>query len=154
MKNQISGNWYIFLLKGIILVILSIFVFVYPEDTLRTGVVMLGILLFIYGIVIFIRGINLKKVDHNWNPLMAEGLAYLISGFLMSVAPMLMSAVVPYIIGIHNCCSFQRIIKPVNKTISRNNYFTSCMCTDIQTVIAWTNCCYLAWYNLAGGRNI
>jgi len=60
----------------------------------------LGILLFIYGIVIFIRGINLKKVDHNWNPLMAEGLAYLISGFLMSVAPMLMASVVPYLIGI------------------------------------------------------
>jgi uncharacterized membrane protein HdeD (DUF308 family) len=100
MKNQLSSNWYIFLLKGIVLVILSIFVFVYPEDTLRTGVVLLGVFLFINGMFLFIRGINMKKGDHNWNLLMAEGLAYLISGFLMSVAPMLMAAIVPYLIGI------------------------------------------------------
>jgi len=100
MKNQITGNWYIFLIKGIILIILSIFVFVYPEDTLRTGVVILGVFLFINGMFLFIRGINMKKGDHNWNLLMAEGLAYLISGFLMSIAPMLMAAIVPYMIGI------------------------------------------------------
>jgi uncharacterized membrane protein HdeD (DUF308 family) len=100
MKNQITGSWYIFLMKGIILVILSIFVFVYPENTLRIGVVLLGTLLFINGIVLFIRGINMKKVDHNWNLLMAEGLVYLISGFLMSVAPMIMSAIVPFLVGI------------------------------------------------------
>ena len=100
MKNQMTSNWYIFLLKGIILVILSIFVFVYPEDTLRTGVVMLGVILFINGMILFIRGINIKKTDGNWNLLMAEGFAYLIAGFLMSVAPMLMAAIVPYLIGI------------------------------------------------------
>lgn len=100
MKNPMSSNWYIFLIKGIVLVILAIFVFVYPEDTLKTGAVLLGVFLFINGMILFIRGINMKKGDHNWNLLMAEGLAYLIAGFLMSVAPMLMSAVVPYIIGI------------------------------------------------------
>lgn len=95
-----TSNWYIFLIKGIILIILSVFVFVYPEDTLKTGVVMLGIILFINGIILFIRGNNMKKGDNNWNLQMAEGLAYLISGFLLSVAPMLMATMVPYMIGI------------------------------------------------------
>ena len=89
-----------FLIKGIIMGLLSIFVLIYPKDSLKTIAFFLGTGFFITGIILVIRNISLKKAEENWNWNLIEGIADLILGFLLIVAPMAMAALIPIIIGI------------------------------------------------------
>jgi len=89
-----------FLIKGIIMVLLSLFVLINPEDTLKTVAFYLGIGFFITGIILIIRGISLKKAEESWNWNIIEGIADLILGFLLIVAPVAMAALIPIMIGI------------------------------------------------------
>jgi uncharacterized membrane protein HdeD (DUF308 family) len=100
MEKKNSKNWYMFLLKGIILVVLSLFVFINPEGTLKAVAFYLGIGFFISGIVLVIRGIPALKGDYklNWNVL--EGAIDLILGFLLIVFPLLIASVIPVLIGL------------------------------------------------------
>lgn len=100
MEKKSSKNWYMFLLKGIILVVLSLFVFINPEGTLKAVAFYLGIGFFISGIILVIRGIPALKGEHklNWNVL--EGTIDLIIGFLLMVFPLAMASVFPVLIGL------------------------------------------------------
>jgi uncharacterized membrane protein HdeD (DUF308 family) len=100
MEKKISNSWYVFLIKGIILFILSLFVLFNPEGTLKTIAFWLGIGFFITGIVLVIRGIPSEKSESklNWNVL--EGAIDLIVGFLLIVAPLTMASVIPFMIGL------------------------------------------------------
>jgi uncharacterized membrane protein HdeD (DUF308 family) len=95
-----NKNWYMFLLKGIILVVLSLFVLINPEGTLKTIAFYLGIGFFISGIILVIRGIPALNGDHklNWNVL--EGSIDLILGFFLMVFPLAMASVFPVLIGL------------------------------------------------------
>jgi uncharacterized membrane protein HdeD (DUF308 family) len=99
MEKKNSKNWYMFLLKGIILVVLSLFVLINPDGTLKAIAFYLGIGFFISGIILVIRGIPALKGDHklNWNVL--EGSIDLILGFLLMVFPLAMASIIPILIG-------------------------------------------------------
>jgi uncharacterized membrane protein HdeD (DUF308 family) len=83
MGKQITKNWYMFLIKGIIMVLLSLFVLINPKDSLKTIAFYLGIGFFITGIILVIRSISLKKAEENWNWNVIEGIGDLILGFLL-----------------------------------------------------------------------
>lgn len=88
------------LIKGIIMVILAIFVLVNPEGTLKAVAFYLGIGFLISGILLFIRHVPGKSEGAGWNRNRAEGVADLVIGLLLVAAPMLMVAVIPFLIGI------------------------------------------------------
>jgi len=100
MNKQITKKWYMFLIKGIIMVVLAVFVFFNPEDTLKAVAFYLGIGFFIAGIILVISGITEKKADKTWSYNLIEGIAILILGFLLVVAPLAMAAIIPVLIGI------------------------------------------------------
>lgn len=88
------------LIKGIIMVVLAIFVFVNPEGTLKAVAFYLGIGFLISGILLFIRHVPGKSEGAGWSRNKAEGVADLIIGLLLIVAPMVMVAIIPFLIGI------------------------------------------------------
>jgi uncharacterized membrane protein HdeD (DUF308 family) len=100
MENQIAKNWYMLLIKGIIMVVLSMFIFFNPEGTLKAVAFYLGIAFLISGILLFIRHVPGKNEGAAWSRNKAEGVADLVIGLLLIVAPMLMAAIIPFIIGI------------------------------------------------------
>jgi uncharacterized membrane protein HdeD (DUF308 family) len=100
MENQIAKNWYMLLIKGIIMVVLALFVFINPEGTLKAVAFYLGIGFLISGILQFIRHVPGKSDESSWNRNKAEGIADLVIGLLLIVAPMVMVAIIPFIIGI------------------------------------------------------
>ena len=100
MENQLAKNWYMLLIKGIIMVILAIFVLVNPEGTLKAVAFYLGIGFLISGILLFIRHVPGKSEGAGWNRNRAEGVADLVIGLLLVAAPMLMVAIIPFLIGI------------------------------------------------------
>jgi len=99
MENKITKNWYMLLIKGIIMVVLSMFIFFNPEGTLKAIAFYLGIAFLISGILMFIRHVPGKN-EASWNRHKAEGVADLVIGLLLIVAPMVMAAIIPFIIGI------------------------------------------------------
>jgi uncharacterized membrane protein HdeD (DUF308 family) len=100
MEKQITKNWYMFLIKGIIMLVLSLFVLINPEGTLKTVAFYIGIGFLISGIILVIRNIPGKNAENflNWN--LTEGIADLILGILLIIAPLAMAALIPIIIGI------------------------------------------------------
>lgn len=100
MEKLTGNNWYMILFKGIVLTALAFFVLFNPEGTIKTVAFFLGIGFFAMGIVLVIRGIPKRKDKGDWNPEIVEGIADLILGFLMIVAPLALATVIPFLIGI------------------------------------------------------
>jgi uncharacterized membrane protein HdeD (DUF308 family) len=100
MDKQITGKWYMFLIKGIIMVVLAIFVFFNPEGTLKTVAFYLGIGFFIAGIILVISGITERKAEKIWSYNLIEGISILILGFFLVIAPLAMVAIIPVLVGI------------------------------------------------------
>lgn len=108
-----------FLIKGIIMVILAVFVFFNPEDTLKAVAFYLGIGFFIAGIILVISGITERKAEKTWSYNLIEGIAILILGFLLVVAPLAMAAIIPVLIGIWAALyGFLIIIDAFKSTVS------------------------------------
>jgi|WetSurSiteA1Bulk_404760.scaffolds.fasta_scaffold45640_2 uncharacterized membrane protein HdeD (DUF308 family) len=100
MEKQNAKSWYLLLIKGIILVVLALFVIINPEGTLKTIALYLGIGFIIPGIILFIRGYQVKKAANSLNRDLIEGITDLLIGLILILAPLFVASVVPVIIGI------------------------------------------------------
>ncbi len=100
MEKQITKNWYMILIKGIILTALSFFVLFNPKDTFKIAAFYLGVGFFIMGIILVIKGLPKRKEGETWNWEILEGIGDLILGFLLVVAPMALAAIIPILMGI------------------------------------------------------
>lgn len=98
MENSISKNWYMILIKGIIMILLAILMFVSPEGALLTYAVFIGIGFIVAGIVRIFQGFSAKGVD-NWGWIVFEGALDLIVGFILVAHPALTASILPFIIG-------------------------------------------------------
>ncbi len=99
MEKQISKNWYMVLIKGIIMVLLAVLMFMSPEGTLLAYVLYLGIGFIISGIVFIVKGISAKGVLDNWGWVVFEGVMDIFLGFILMAHPGLTLTVLPIMIG-------------------------------------------------------
>ena len=72
--KSILKLWWVVLIKGIILVLLSFFVFKHPVEALVGLALYLGIALLITGIGLIITSIANSKSDENWGWQLTEGI--------------------------------------------------------------------------------
>ena len=98
MKEK-AKNWWLTLLKGIVLIILSFFVFGHPLESLLGLAVFIGIALLITGIFQIIAGIMASSVDDNWGWRLAEGIIDVIFALVLLSNPDITAAIFPFIIG-------------------------------------------------------
>jgi uncharacterized membrane protein HdeD (DUF308 family) len=99
MEKQITRNWYMVLIKGIIMILLAILVFNHPGATLLGVAVYLGIGLVITGIIAIGLGIAERKLSPNWGWRTFEGVIDLILGLIVINNPILTVSIIPFLIG-------------------------------------------------------
>ena len=99
MENQISKQWYMPLLKGLIMILLAILIFMSPGGTLLAWALYIGIGFVISGIILIYQGLALRSFDQGWGWKVAEGILDIFLGFMLMANPALTAAVVPFIIG-------------------------------------------------------
>jgi len=87
------------LIKGVILIILSILVFLHPGGAILGLALYIGIGFLIAGIVLIITAISLRKVVKGWGWRLAEGLVDIFFGFILIANPGLTAVVVAFMMG-------------------------------------------------------
>ena len=99
METRIAKNWYMVLIKGLIMILLAILVLNHPGETLLGIAVYLGIGLLLTGIMLIGLGIAERKVNQNWGWRTFEGAIDLVLGYMVIANPALTMALIPFMIG-------------------------------------------------------
>ena len=99
MENQTTSSWYLQLIKGIVMILLAILVFMSPAGALLAWAIYIGIGLIISGIVIMTLGFSARGVFENWGWRVFEGIIDIFLGFILLANPAVTAAVLPFVIG-------------------------------------------------------
>ena len=99
MENAINKNWWLVLLKGLILIGLSFIVFNHPGDTLLGITLIIGIGVLLTGIAIIVIALSGRKDIDNWGWKLAEGMLDVLFGFILIANPEITAVVIPFMIG-------------------------------------------------------
>lgn len=98
MKEALK-YWWMVLLKGIILIVLSIFIFRHPADALIGLALYLGIGLLFVGFLLIAFSLSVRKEDDNWGWRLAEGIIDVIFAVILLSNPAVTAAVFPFVVG-------------------------------------------------------
>ena len=74
MENQISKQWYMPFLKGLIMILLAILIFMSPGGTLLAWALYIGIGFVFTGMVLIYQGFAGRETMDNWTWKVFEGL--------------------------------------------------------------------------------
>ena len=99
MEKQVSKNWYMVLIKGIIMILLALLIFMSPGDALLTYVLYIGIGLIIAGAVRIFQGFSAKGALDNWGWTVFEGVMDIFLGYILMAHPGLTVSILPIMIG-------------------------------------------------------
>ena len=99
MENQNTQNWYLPLIKGIIMIVLAVLIFNSPEGSLLAWAVYIGIGFILSGIVLIIQGFSVRSYLDNWGWRVFEGVIDVFVGFVLLANPALTASILPFIIG-------------------------------------------------------
>lgn len=98
MKNK-AKNWWLMLLKGIILIILSFVVFQHPVGSLVGLATFIGIAWLLTGITIIAAAFMVRGVDENWGNRLAEGIIDTLLAIFLLSNPEATTMALPFIVG-------------------------------------------------------
>jgi uncharacterized membrane protein HdeD (DUF308 family) len=99
MLQLLVKNWWILLMKGVLLILVGILAFVYPGATISVLVTWFSIFLIADGIISLIGvAMNWKTEEDKWL-LLAEGVISILFGFLVFRAPENFAAFVGFLIA-------------------------------------------------------
>lgn len=99
METKLLRNWWLILIKGIILIILSFVVFNHPVDALVGVALYIGIALLLTGIVLIFTSISARRSMENWGWKLAEGVLDTLFGLMLLANPGVSAVVLPFIVG-------------------------------------------------------
>ena len=91
--------WWMILIKGIILVLLSFFIFRHPVSALLGLTIYIGISLMVSGFLLVFSSVSVRKMEENWGWQLAEGVVDVIFAFIMLSNPAITAAVFPFVVG-------------------------------------------------------
>lgn len=101
MTDSTSTNWYMVLIKGLIMILLSVLIFMSPGGALLTYAIYIGIGFIVAGVALVIRGFSAKGVLSNWGWILLEGVLDIILGFILLAHPDLTAAILPFVFGFY-----------------------------------------------------
>lgn len=99
MKNKIN-NWWLSLIKGIVLIALGIYIFGHPVDALLGVAYFIGLALLFTGLLIVIMAISARKEITNWGWRLTEGLLDIVFAYILLTNPGVTAVILPFILGI------------------------------------------------------
>ena len=98
MKNQLK-YWWLILLKGIVFLILSFFVFSHPVSSLVGVALYIGISLLLTGIFMMVMALGSRDTLENWGWRLAEGIIDVIFAIVLLSNPGVTATVLPFVVG-------------------------------------------------------
>lgn len=98
MAQEIK-NWWIFLLMGIILLVLGIYIFGHPIDALVSLALYIGISLLVTGIFQVALSLSTRKTSENWGWRLAMGIIDILFALVLLSSPGITAAVLPFVVG-------------------------------------------------------
>jgi uncharacterized membrane protein HdeD (DUF308 family) len=87
------------LIKGIIMILLSILIFQSPAQAILSFILYIGIGFIIAGIVRIIQGFQANGKHTNWTWIVLEGFIDILFGIVLSAHPELTAATLPFVFG-------------------------------------------------------
>ena len=96
--EQTMKNWWLVLLNGIIMIILSFFIFGHPAEALLGLAIYIGIAMLIVGLLLIIYSLSVRKSDNQWGWKLTEGILDAIFGILLLSNPGITAAVFPFVL--------------------------------------------------------
>ncbi len=100
MLESLLKNWWILLLKGIVIVILSIYIFLNPDIAVLGLSLFIGLALLITGLITTIASIYYRKEVQNWKWHLLEGLIDTFLGIIIISVPELTATLVAFVVGL------------------------------------------------------
>ena len=100
MLESLLKNWWIFLVKGIVIVILSIYIFLNPGIAVLGLSLFIGLTLLISGLILTITSISYRKVVHNWKWHLLEGMIDTFLAVIILSVPELTAILVAFFVGL------------------------------------------------------
>ena len=99
MEKKISSDWYMVLIKGIIMIALAVLLLSSPAGALVAFGLYIGIGFLLTGVFVIYRGFLLKKAGNNWGWTVFEGFLDLFLGYMIVANPLVTAEVLPFVIG-------------------------------------------------------
>ena len=99
MDTTLLKNWWIPLVKGIILIILAILVFMEPAGAILGLALYIGIAFLFAGFVAIFSAFSYRKQMKGWGWRLAEGLVDIFFGFILIYNPGITALVMSFMIG-------------------------------------------------------
>ena len=99
MEQTISKKWYLILIKGLIMILLAILIFMSPANALLTYATWLGLGFSVSAVIRIVQGISAKQANESWAWVIFEGSIDLLMGFIFLTHHGLTTAVLPFFIG-------------------------------------------------------
>ena len=98
MKEQLK-YWWLVLIRGIILIVLSFFIFGHPVSALIGVAIYIGISLMFTGIMLLTVAISNRKIDDQWGWKLTGGIVEIIFAFILLANPAITATVFPFVVG-------------------------------------------------------
>ncbi|HPE57045.1 MAG TPA: DUF308 domain-containing protein [Bacteroidales bacterium] len=100
MEEQAIPIWYMPLIKGIVMILLSILILASPEGALIAWAFYIGIGFVITGMVLIYQGFAGRETEENWTWKIFEGLLDMFIGFMLMVNPLVTASIIPFLFGL------------------------------------------------------
>ena len=99
MNKSLLKNWWILLIKGIILIVLAIFVFRNPGEAILGLSIFIGVGFLLSGFIHTLSALLLRKEIKRWGWHLAEGLVDLFFGIVLLAKPQLTAVLIVFMVG-------------------------------------------------------
>lgn len=91
--------WWLVLIRGIILIVLSFFIFGHPVSALVGLAIYIGISLMVTGVLLITTALSNRKSDDQWGWTLASGVIDVIFAFILLSNPAITATVFPFVVG-------------------------------------------------------
>ncbi len=86
-RSTIQSLWWIWLLRGILLIVLGIYALVSPGTTVAAFVIVAAAYAVVDGILLIVTGISARDSDKGWGWIVAQGVLTTIAGLIVLTLP-------------------------------------------------------------------
>jgi uncharacterized membrane protein HdeD (DUF308 family) len=100
MDIKLFNKWYLQLVKGIFFIVAGIIILKLKTFQLLFAPFYLGIFFSVFGILDILTSFTHKNINFSWQWLLAEGLQYLLSGFILVIKQDITQTNMEFFIGI------------------------------------------------------
>jgi uncharacterized membrane protein HdeD (DUF308 family) len=100
MRDRISTNWWLFLARGILALVLGILVPFFPIAAILTIAVLFGVYALLDGSLALVSAARMSRDDGRWIWLIAEGIVGVAAGAYVLLAPGIAILALVWLVGI------------------------------------------------------